>query len=155
MLKEGESCLGKGAASLPNMFWETNLSSRGRGRKAAVGNDPSQEHGISPAACGVLRGGQPVPLGSVVLCWDTVASHGALSSLVPAAGKEVTALRVFPKLKPVVPLPSPRPVASTMVDPGEAGVECLEGHLHVEALSGLPSVVLCAGGWAGSAEPLL
>lgn len=52
MLKEGEPCLGKGAASLPNVFWKTDLSSRGRRRKAAVGNDPSREGGISLAACG-------------------------------------------------------------------------------------------------------
>lgn len=64
MLKEGESCLGKGAASLPNVFWKTDLSSRGRRRKAAVGNDPSREGGISLAACGVWRGGRLVPLGS-------------------------------------------------------------------------------------------
>lgn len=97
MLKEGESCLGKGAASLPNVFWKTDLSSRGRGRKAAAGSDASWERGISPAACGVLQGGQPVPLGSVVLCWDTVPSHGTPSSLVPTVGKQVTAPKGFPK----------------------------------------------------------
>lgn len=63
------------------------------------------------------------PPGSVLLCWDRVASHGTQSILVPAVGKEVTALRVFPKFKPVVPLPGPGGVASVMVDLGEAGVE--------------------------------
>lgn len=108
MLKEGESPLGKGAASPPNVFWKTDLGSRGR--EAAAGKDPSGQPCISPAACGALQGGQPVPLGSGVLCWDMVASQGSLSTLVPAVGKEVTALSVFLKLESVVPFPSPRPV---------------------------------------------
>lgn len=82
--------------------------------------------------CGCSQGGgQPVPLGSVALHWDMVASHGTLSSLVPVVGQEVAALRIFPKVKPVVPLLSPRPVARMVVDPVEAGVECSEGHLRV------------------------
>lgn len=93
----------------------------------------------------------------MALCWDTVASHGAPSHLVPAVGKEVTARRVFPKFKPVVPLPSPRPVAGMMVDRWHSrdGGVLREAPARCGSTAGLPSVVLRAGGWPGSAEPLL
>lgn len=84
---------GRGAAALPSVFWKTEL--QGEGRRAAVGNDP----------CPPWFGG-------------SLLEHGGFSwgnELVPAVGREVTALRVCPKLKPVASLPSPRPVASTVV----------------------------------------